>query len=146
MSKKIDERLRFVINLSKIQAILSKRFDSGLGNGLGFNEFLILFNLSKAENETMRRIDIADKIGFSASGVTRMLLPMEKIGLIKSEKKSKDARVKNVALTKSGKEKMEESMERLEYLLDELIPSSKKEALFSAQELLISIGTRLLMS
>lgn len=146
MKKNIDERLRFVINLSKIQAILSKRFDSGLGNGLGFNEFLILFNLSNAENKKMRRVDIAEKIGLSASGVTRMLLPMEKIGLIKSEARSEDARVRSVSLTKGGKEKMEEAMQSLEYLLDDLIPSKDKAALFSAQELLINIGTRLLMN
>lgn len=142
----MDERIKFVINLSKIQAILTKRFESGLGNGLGFNEFLILFYLGKAENKKMRRIALAEKIGLSASGVTRMLLPMEKIGLVKSELKNKDARVKNVAITKSGQEKMTEALERLEYLLEELIPSSERKALLGAQELLIKVGTRLLMA
>lgn len=146
MSKNTNESLRFVINLSKIQAILAKRFDSGLGNGLGFNEFLILYNLSCKDNKMMRRIDIAEKIGLSASGVTRMLLPMEKIGLVKSEPGSQDARVKNVLITKSGELKMREAKESLNHLLKDLIPASDRKALFSAQELLIGIGSRLLMN
>ena len=80
---KISAGVKLFLNLAKTQALLNRRFDSGLG-GIGFSEFVILLNLSKAENETMRRIDLAEKIGLTASGVTRMLAPMEKIGLIKS--------------------------------------------------------------
>lgn len=50
----------------------------------------------------MRRIDLAEKVGLSASGVTRMLLPMEKIGLICKEEGARDARVSLVRLSDAG--------------------------------------------
>ena len=80
--KTISPSLGFFFNLAKIQAVMARKFDSKL-NGLGLNEFIILYNLSLAEGSEMRRIDLAEKIGLTASGITRLLLPMEKIGLVK---------------------------------------------------------------
>lgn len=59
--------------------------------------------LSNTSNETMHRIDLAESIGLSASGVTRLLMPMQKIGLVQKEANPRDARVSLVKLTKSGK-------------------------------------------
>lgn len=118
----LNSQLQIFLNLTKIQSVISRRFDNGLG-GLGYSEFIILLQLEQAENQTMRRLDLAEKIGLTASGVTRLLLPMEKVGLVKSEQTNHDARVKAVKLASGGKRRLEEAMERANLLAEELIPS-----------------------
>ena len=141
---KINKSIEFFINLSKTQTILNGRFDRGLG-GLSFSEFLILFHLSQAEGEKMRRVDIADKIGLTPSGVTRLLLPMEKVHLIKSGPIEKDARVRFVQLASAGKQKLAETLERLEVLAEDIIPNKKTKEIESLSGLLMEIGGRALM-
>ncbi len=60
--------------------------------------------LYQAADEAMRRIDLAESVGLSASGVTRLLLPMQKIGLVQKEQNPRDARVSLVKLTETGKQ------------------------------------------
>ncbi len=90
-----------IINLhSKIQ----KRIGSALSvHGLGLTEYLVLHQLFIAPNQTMRRVDLAEQVGLSPSGITRLLNPMEKIGLINKEDNPRDARVSLVALSIAGK-------------------------------------------
>lgn len=107
--------LQFFVNLSKIQSVVTRRFDGRL-NGLGWTDFIILLHLAQASDEKLRRIDLAEKIGLTASGVTRVLLPMEKIGLVTREINENDARVSYVVLAPGGKEKLFEALERAEYL------------------------------
>lgn len=116
----VTAKVKLFLDLAKIQAILTRRFDNGLG-GLGFNEFIILFQLSLAEKESLRRIDLAEKIGLTASGVTRLLLPMEKVGLVTSGASGSDARVRSVKLAPGGKRKLSEAMERAEFLAEEIL-------------------------
>lgn len=135
MKTLITPSLQFFLNLAKLQAIMSRRFDSGLG-GLGLNEFIILFHLSQAPETKMRRIDLAEKIGLTASGVTRILLPMEKVGLIKKEVNEHDARVSLVMLTSGGKRKFEEGLERAELLSNELAPGDRHKDIVMVSEIL----------
>jgi DNA-binding MarR family transcriptional regulator len=141
----ISDRVKFLVTLSKTQSVLSKRFDSGMGNGIGFNEFLILLFLSQATEQKMRRIDLADKIGITASGITRMLLPMEKIGLVKNGDNEADARVRFVYLSSGGKEKLEDALDRFEMLAEDVISDDKVNNLKSFSDLLIEIGGKMLM-
>ncbi|MCX6779406.1 MAG: MarR family transcriptional regulator, partial [Candidatus Magasanikbacteria bacterium] len=109
----INPAVKFFLNLVKTQTILTHRFDRGLG-GLGFSEFLILLSLDQAPGQKLSRVDLAEKIGMTASGVTRLLLPMEKVHLIKSGPVETDARVRFVIATPAGKEKLSEAIERLD--------------------------------
>ena len=93
----------------------------------------------------MRRVDIADKIGLTPSGVTRLLLPMEKIHLIKSGPIEEDARVRFVQLASAGKQKLAETLERLEVLAEDIIPNKKTKEIESLSGLLMEIGGRALM-
>jgi len=115
----ITSPVEFFIELGRTQAIINRRFDCGLG-GLGLNEFMILYNLSIAEDERMRRVDLADRVGLTPSGITRLLAPMEKIGLVKREAHDGDARVSYVALAAGGKRKLSEGMERAEVLAEDI--------------------------
>jgi DNA-binding MarR family transcriptional regulator len=131
--------LSFFLNLAKLQTQLSRRLDSKLG-GLGLNEFIILHHLSEAEEEKMRRIDLAEALGFTASGITRLLLPMEKIGLIKKEVNHQDARSSFVALSAGGKRKLTEAMERLEIFAEDVLPAEKNKKIEELSELLSELS------
>lgn len=131
--------LQFFLNLSKIQSVVTRRFDGRL-NGLGWTDFVILLSLSQAPDEKLRRIDLAEKIGLTASGVTRILLPMEKIGLVTREINENDARVSYVVLASGGREKLFEALERAEYLSQSAIPASKMGKIGEISETLHEIG------
>jgi DNA-binding MarR family transcriptional regulator len=126
--KTINPTLKFFIDLARIQAVMARRFDGRLGaiHGLGFNDFVILYHLSQAPDEKLRRIDLAEKIGLTASGVTRMLAPMEKIGLIKREANAQDARVSYVSLAPGGRRLLKDALETAEVLSQDIIPASQQ--------------------
>lgn len=89
------------LNLSAIKA--SKRLDRALSlHGLSFNEFLIMHFLVQANQQTTSRIELAESLGITPSGITRMLNPMEKNRIIKKESNPRDARVSLVKLTEAG--------------------------------------------
>lgn len=120
----ISKQLKFFINLSIVHSKISKSFDTGLGNGLGFNDFLILYILYMSPEKKMRRIDLANKISLTASGITRLLLPMEKIGLVSREESETDGRVSYVKISTSGKRLLEEALDRAELKSKELLPTT----------------------
>ena len=87
-------------------AKISRHLDNCLGDvhGIGLAEYMLLLNLLDAPNQAMRRIDIAEALARTASGVTKMLVPMEKIGLVEREVNKQDARVSLVKLTPAAEE------------------------------------------
>jgi DNA-binding MarR family transcriptional regulator len=124
--KAIAENLLFIVNLAKVQASISRRVEMRLSAyGLGFTDFVILYHLSQARGEKMRRIDLAGAIGITASGVTRMLAPMEKYGLVSREVNERDARVSYVVLTPGGKRLLEEATPSAEHIAEGIFPLSK---------------------
>ncbi len=72
------------------------------GHGISLTEFLVLRQLHQAPDKKLRRIDLAEQVGLSASGVTRLLNPMQKVGLVSKEEVARDARVSLVTLTSAG--------------------------------------------
>ncbi len=117
-----NNSLKLILALAKFQSITMRKFDGRLGGGLGFNDFMVLYYLSQAEGEKMRRVDLSEIIGLTASGVTRLLVPMEKIGLVKRETNEHDARVSYVILSEAGKRILSERLERAEILAEESVP------------------------
>ncbi|PIR66245.1 MAG: MarR family transcriptional regulator [Parcubacteria group bacterium CG10_big_fil_rev_8_21_14_0_10_36_14] len=135
----INPSLKIFINLSKILTENSRRFNGGL-DGLGFNEFVILFHTNLSHDKKIRRTDLAEKMGLTASGVTRILAPMEKIGLIKREVAPRDARVSYVAITASGGRNLAETLEKAELFSEEVFPPTKLKKLTGLSDLLIELG------
>lgn len=87
-----------------------KRMDGQLSmHGISFTEFQVLHHLNNATRETMTRIDLASSVGLTASGVTRLIAPMEKLGLVEKESHPRDARVSLVRLSDAGKNICEET-------------------------------------
>jgi DNA-binding MarR family transcriptional regulator len=98
--------LTFCLRLSRAHATVTRRLDrvlSGL-HGLSFADFLILHHLARAPGARLKRIDLAERLGLTASGVTRSLLPLEKLGLVSREPDPRDARVGYATLSDSGRE------------------------------------------
>ncbi len=121
---KTNSTVNFFLEMTKFQTKIVRRLDSGL-NGISLNEFIIMYHLSQNSDGKMRRVDLADKLGLTASGITRLLLPMEKIGLIVRESDKNDARVSYVVLARGGQTKFKEGLERIELFGEELIPATK---------------------
>ena len=71
-------------------------------HGISFTEYQILHQLSQAAQQMLPRIELARSIGLSASGVTRLIAPMEKLGLVEKESNPRDARMSLVKLSNVG--------------------------------------------
>ena len=88
-----------------ISTLLNKKVDSCLsGHGLSFTEFIIMHKLHNAPGGASSRITLADSIGLTGSGVTRLLAPMTKHNIVLKTVNSRDARQSLVGLTSTGKE------------------------------------------
>lgn len=95
--------MQLIISLNVLQTQMLKKVDQQLSvHGISFTEFTVMHHLNNAPNYSMRRIDLADSVGLTASGVTRLLLPMEKINLVEKEVNPRDARVSLVKLSDAG--------------------------------------------
>ncbi|TFW36027.1 MarR family winged helix-turn-helix transcriptional regulator [Massilia horti] len=96
----------FCLRLARAATTLSRRFDSGLGNhfGISFADYQLLRQLVRAPGGKLRRVDLAERLGLTASGVTRSLLPLEKIGLVGRQSDPRDARVGYALITPAGSE------------------------------------------
>src|SRR3954447_19062861 len=71
-------------------------------HGLTINDYEALLLLSRAEENSLRRIDLASKLVLTASGVTRMLDGLEREGLVAKRTCDSDARVSYAVLTEAG--------------------------------------------
>ena len=108
MSKSIESGL--VLNAINLHNKIQKQTGGALSvHGIGLSEFLVLNQLYKTPTQKMRRTDLAEKVGLSPSGITRLINPMEKIGLVEKEENPRDARVSLVALSTAGKEIYEDA-------------------------------------
>ena len=74
-----------------------------------------MHHLNCAPLKTMRRIELADHVGISASGVTRLITPMEKINIVKKESNPRDARQSLVKLSKTGQRLYKEASVSFEH-------------------------------
>ena len=110
------------MNLARLQTMMSKKFNGLSMHGISLGDFMILYLLHQAPGEKMRRVDLAEKLGLTASGITRILLPMEKIGLISRESSQRDARVSYVVLTAAGRRIYEDATDTANSIAKEVAP------------------------
>ncbi|MGD1932947.1 MAG: MarR family winged helix-turn-helix transcriptional regulator, partial [Candidatus Phaeomarinobacter sp.] len=57
----------------------------------------------------LSRVELAKRMHVSASTVTRMVAPMEKLGLVARQVAERDARIAYVAMTDAGRKKLGEA-------------------------------------
>ncbi|MGJ5752893.1 MarR family transcriptional regulator [Streptomyces puniciscabiei] len=137
------DALDVALRLVRAQAALVRRFDSRLSglHGVSLADFTLLLRLSQAPGGRMRRVDLAEALGVTASGVTRGLAPLERIGLVTRESEARDARVAYASLTGTGRRRLREMLATAEETAAELFATPG----FSAEDVtrLSSLLTRL---
>ncbi len=105
MSTSENQNTAFETSMSMVLTAqrLTHTMDCALSaHGISLSEYLVMRAVLHAPNKRLKNIDIANALSISASGATRMLKPMEKIGLVERKKDSRDARVTLVEITGSG--------------------------------------------
>ncbi len=75
-------------------------------HGLTLNDYEVLLRLSRAEESMMRRVDLAQSVLLTASGITRLLEGLERSGLVEKATCASDARVSYAKLTDKGRRKL----------------------------------------
>lgn len=100
----MDQALEFCLRLARANAAIVRRLDTVLGghHGLSFGDFMLLLHLARAPGGRLRRVDLAERQGLTASGVTRTLLPLEKTGWVARQTAERDARVGYAVITPAG--------------------------------------------
>jgi len=90
---------------------LEKRLDSSLGaiRGISLAEYRLLRALADAPSAWASRVDLAQAVGLTPSGVTRALRPMEKLGFVSTAKSKRDARLALASLTPAGQELVDDA-------------------------------------
>src|SRR6266498_1403508 len=98
-------------NLRGAHAALERELSASFVSRHGFtiNDYGTLLLLSRAGEEGMRRIDLANELQLSPSGITRLLDRLEDQGLVRKGECKSDARVSYAVLTDAGLAKLREA-------------------------------------
>src|SRR5215212_7277524 len=96
------------VSFLRAHAAITRALNADLLNehGLTLNDYEVLLHLARAENGMMRRVDLAESVLLTASGITRLLDGLERAGWVEKHACSSDARVSYAKLTPAGAEKL----------------------------------------
>lgn len=112
-------KINFFLQQNNIGTLTNKKLDLALSaHGLSLTEFMVMYYLDNAPGKTLSRMALAEKVALTASGVTRVLLPMEKIGLVKKDLNPRDARQSLVVLTQTAQEITQDAITTVENTLE----------------------------
>ncbi len=78
-------------------------------HGLTINDYEALLQLARADERRMRRVDLAERLLLTASGVTRLLDGLEQAGYVDRDSCASDRRVTYAVLTDAGLAKLRET-------------------------------------
>ena len=93
------------LGIRRAVALWESRADAQIGalHGLGLSDFAALHHLAEAPGGRLRRVDLAQRLALTPSGVTRLLGPLERRGIVTREAAGHDARATYAVLTRSGR-------------------------------------------
>ena len=80
-------------------------------HGLTINDYEALLHLARADGGRLRRVDLAEQLLLTASGVTRLLEGLERAGLVERASCASDRRVTYAVLTAEGRTRLQEASE-----------------------------------
>jgi DNA-binding MarR family transcriptional regulator len=78
-------------------------------HGLSINDFEVLLRLARAPDRRLRRVDLAQQVVLTPSGITRLLDGLERQGLVDRASCSVDRRVVYAVITDAGVAKLTEA-------------------------------------
>jgi DNA-binding MarR family transcriptional regulator len=101
------------IHFVRAHAAVVRGLDRELVNdhGLTINDYEVLIRLSRAPDRMMRRVDLAQQVLLTPSGMTRLLDGLERCGLVEKAACASDARVVYAKLTDDGLAKLRAATE-----------------------------------
>jgi DNA-binding MarR family transcriptional regulator len=78
-------------------------------HGLTINDYECLLRLSRADDRRLKRVELAESLLLTPSGVTRLLDGLERAGYVEKGSCDSDARITYAVLTDAGREKLNEA-------------------------------------
>lgn len=106
-TSRLDAWIRFL----RAHAALTRELSADLvaGHGLTLNDYEVLLHLARAPERQMRRVDLAESVLLTASGITRLLEGLERSGYVERVLCDSDRRVAYAKLTEPGLEKLRQA-------------------------------------
>jgi DNA-binding MarR family transcriptional regulator len=103
-TSRLDAWIRFL----RAHAALTRELSAELvaEHGLTINDYEVLLHLARAPDKRMRRVDLAESVLLTASGITRLLEGLERAGFVERVLCDTDRRVAYAKLTAAGAEKL----------------------------------------
>ena len=117
------------LGIRRAVALWESRANVELGgvHGLGLSDFAALHAIPGAPGEKLRRVDLAQKLALTPSGVTRLLGPLERRGIVTREESGHDARATFAVLTKSGRALMKDATATMNGVAEAILKSLDKQ-------------------
>ena len=78
-------------------------------HGLTLNDYEVLLRLSHADGRRLKRVELAQSVLLTPSGITRLLDGLEAAGWVEKAPCAGDARITYAVLTDAGLEKLQEA-------------------------------------
>jgi DNA-binding MarR family transcriptional regulator len=101
--------LNTVLDLALARTVVIRDMERRLAShGIGLSDLALLLDLYESPDYQAQRVDLAERLGVTASGIARQLLPLERIGLVTRLSDPNDARRAHVVLTDAGVRTVEE--------------------------------------
>jgi DNA-binding MarR family transcriptional regulator len=101
------------VGLLRAHSGLTRALNADLVNqhGLTISDYEVLLHLAKAPDRRLRRVDLAERLVLTASGITRLLDGLQRCGYVDKAACDTDARVTYAVLTDEGLAKLKNASE-----------------------------------
>jgi DNA-binding MarR family transcriptional regulator len=116
-------------------------------HGLTISDYEVLLRLARAPDRRMRRVDLAEQVLLTASGITRLLEGLERSGYVARGSCDSDRRVVYAVLTEEGLDKLRAAsathVAQIEEYFTARLEAEELEALHALLERLEAAGDSL---
>jgi DNA-binding MarR family transcriptional regulator len=120
-----ERELSAWVGFLRSHAAITRQLNVDLLNehGLTLNDYEVMLHLARAEGGMMRRVDLAESVVLTASGITRLLDGLQCGGYVEKANSESDARVSYAKITDAGRKKLDEAMATHREGVEELFTS-----------------------
>ena len=114
--------VRGFVALVRAHVAVTRRLSAQLmsDHGLTINDYEVLLRLARAPDRRLRRVDLAQEVLLTASGITRLLDGLEQSGYVERAACDSDRRVVYAVLTETGLQKLRDASTSHVAQIDEL--------------------------
>ena len=97
------------INFLRAHSAVTRQFNAELlaTHGLTINDYDVLAQLARAPEQSLKRVDLSERVLLTPSGITRLLKGLETAWYVSNRPCAEDARVTYAVLTPEGQEKLD---------------------------------------